>query len=131
MKIIRIFLFYSFSQFLVTLQQCDFKEYGTSKHLLLKHIKACIENDENGYALISGPVMKSLLKSHGASDDDLEMLESGKIHQQCPPDNQLLHRKLGAHRVLIDAETNKISTANTHAITQFPPDQIVSDKIRR
>lgn len=72
---------------------------------ILQTIKTKIE--ERGYAYISGPTMKLLLKEHGATEDDLGMLiklsglrnllkkllpvarmESGSIHEKLPQDQQ-------------------------------------------
>jgi len=72
---------------------------------VLQTIKTNIE--ERGYAYISGPTMKLLLKEHDATEDDLGMLiklsglrnllkkllplalmESGYIHERVPKDQQ-------------------------------------------
>ena len=42
--------------------------------------------EANGFVLIPGPDMKALLKLHGASEDDLAVLESGQIHSMVPQD---------------------------------------------
>lgn len=113
-------------------QTCQF-ESGLDEcfisSMLLKQIKSCLESD-TGFAMVAGPAMKSLLKTHGAKEEDMVQLETGSVHEQCPLDQQPLmsHRKLGAHRVLIDTVNKEIAFANTHVISQFPADEIVSEE---
>ena len=47
-------------------------------------IKESLET--NGFVLISGPEMKALLKFHGATEEDMAVLESGQIHRFLPID---------------------------------------------
>ena len=42
----------------------------------------------NGFVLIPGKDMKNLLIQHGASREDMAVLESGYIHQHLPIDQQ-------------------------------------------
>ena len=97
----------------------------SSSRLILHQVKACLENND-GFAVVSGPVMKTLLKSHGAEDEDLQNLERGHVHDQCPLDLQplMLHRHSAAHRVLIDTVNSEISTAGTHSMSQIPQYEI-------
>ena len=85
--------------------------------------------NDKGYILIPGPVMKTLLKKYGARDEDLKALESGSIHQHLPPDQQpvMAHRPNSCHRVLFNSTSGEISTADTHAVTQYPKREIASD----
>ena len=48
----------------------------------------------HGFVLIPGKDMKKLLIHHGASEDDLAVLESGYIHKYLPIDQQpvMYHR---------------------------------------
>ena len=84
---------------------------------------------DKGYILIPGPIMKTLLKKYGAREEDLKALESGSIHQHLPPDQQpvMAHRPNSCHRVLFNMTSGEISTANTHAVTQYPKQEIASD----
>ena len=61
----------------------------------------------NGFVLIPGPTMRSLMKNFGATDDDLALMESSYFHERLPPDLQpvMKHRKNAFHRVLIDQGT--------------------------
>ena len=85
--------------------------------------------NDQGYILIPGPVMKTLLKKYGARDEDLQALESGSIHQHLPPDQQavMAHRPNSCHRVLFNSTSGEISTADTHAVTQYPKQEIASE----
>ena len=47
-------------------------------------IKESLET--NGFVLISGPEMKALLKFHGATEEDMAVLESGQTHRSIPMD---------------------------------------------
>ena len=84
---------------------------------------------DKGYILIPGPIMKTLLKKYGAKEEDLKALESGSIHQHLPPDQQpvMAHRPNSCHRVLFNMTSGQISTADTHAVTQYPKREIASD----
>merc|ERR1719422_2641186 len=68
-----------------------------------------IKNDLelNGFVLIPGPTMRSLMKNFGATDDDLALMESSYFHERLPPVLQpvMKHRKNAFHRVLIDQGT--------------------------
>ena len=49
----------------------------------------------NGFVLIPGKDMKNLLIQHGASTEDMAVLESGYIHQHLPIDQQpVMHHRL-------------------------------------
>ena len=84
---------------------------------------------DKGYILIPGTIMKTLLKKYGAREEDLKALESGSIHQHLPPDQQpvMAHRPNSCHRVLFNMTSGEISTADTHAVTQYPKREIASD----
>ena len=58
----------------------------------IKQIKQNLEL--HGFVLIPGKDMKKLLIQHGASEDDLAVLESGYIHKYLPIDQQpvMYHR---------------------------------------
>ena len=48
-----------------------------------------------GFVVIPGKDMKSLLIQHGASREDMAVLESGYIHQHLPIDQQpVMHHRL-------------------------------------
>ena len=99
-----------------------------------------------GFVVIPGKDMKSLLIQHGASREDMAVLESGYIHQHLPIDQQpVMHHRLvsvthhswvmvhlisqnSCHRVLLNMTDNTIFTADTHAITQYPSKEIASEK---
>ena len=85
--------------------------------------------NDQGYILIPGPAMKTLLKKYGARDEDLQALESGSIHQHLPPDQQavMAHRPNSCHRVLFNSTSGEISTADTHAVTQYPKQEIATE----
>jgi len=89
-----------------------------------------IKNDLelNGFVLIPGPTMRSLMKNFGATDDDLALMESSYFHERLPPDLQpvMKHRKNAFHRVLIDQTSNEVSTADTHACSQLRQPEIAS-----
>ena len=96
----------------------------------LAKVKACLDGDVP-YALVSGPVMKSLLLSHGAKEEEMKMLESGVVHQQLLPDQQMIQRRNGAVRWFINTVTGRLTQANTHVLLQTPDNEIVSEDIRR
>ena len=85
--------------------------------------------DEAGYILIPGPMMKTILKKLGATDQDLQVLESGQVHRHLPPDQQpVMHHRLNScHRVIFNTSSGDIATADTHAVTQYPSTEIASD----
>jgi len=72
--------------------------------------------------------MKALLKQHGASEEDLSLMESGYIHKKVPQDLQpiMSHRQIAFHRMLLDDISSDISPAATHACTQIPQKDIAS-----
>ena len=55
--------------------------------------------ESNGFVLVSGEEMKKLLIQHGASDEDMAVLESGYIHKHLPIDQQpaMYHRLVRDH----------------------------------
>lgn len=93
---------------------------------VLQTIKTNIE--ERGYAYISGPTMKLLLKEHDATEDDLALMESGYIHERVPKDQQpvMKHRQIAFHRMLLDDSKNEITPAGTNACTQIVKNEIAS-----
>jgi len=84
----------------------------------------------NGFALIPGHTMKSLMKNFGAKLEDMDLIESAHIHERLPQDLQpvMKHRRNAFHRVLIDQVNNELSTADTHACSQFRKREIASYK---
>ena len=72
--------------------------------------------------------MKILLMEHGATLEDLYLMETGYIHEQVPKDLQPLmsHRYNAVHRMLMDDFDNEINHAATHACTQYPRKEIAS-----
>ena len=51
--------------------------------------------ESNGFVLIQGKDMKNLLLQHGASREDIAVLESGYIHKHLPIDQQpAMHHRL-------------------------------------
>ena len=61
----------------------------------------------------------------------MKMLESGVIHEQLLPDQQMIQRRNGAVRWFVDSVTEKLTPANTHVLLQTPASEIVSEDIRR
>ena len=103
--------------------------------------------DAKGFVLIPGKVMKKLLMQHGASEEDLAVLESGYIHKTLPVDQlpAMQHRQvfrcfiiqedtkvspsqIACRRVLLNMTDNTIFPANTHAVTQLPHTEIASEE---
>ena len=62
----------------------DVREISSEQNIT--KIKDYLES--NGFVLISGKDMKKLLIQHGASREDIAVLESGYIHKHLPPDQQ-------------------------------------------
>lgn len=82
----------------------------------------------NSYVVLPGPIMRSLLKSFGAKEEDLRAMELGYIHEQLPVDLQpvMFHRKIAAHRMLLDMANNEISPAHANTCSQIPIKEIAS-----
>ena len=62
--------------------------------------------ESNGFVLVSGEDMKKLLIQHGASDEDMAILESGYIHKHLPIDQQpaMYHRLVRDYHPHIDSD---------------------------
>ena len=104
--------------------------------------------EDRGYVLIPGQIMKELLTQFGATEEDFQVLESGYIHRYLPLDQQpvMRHRLVNiiikkylkmrqklfqnsCHRVLLNTTDQSIFTADTHAITQYPSNEIASEEV--
>ena len=85
--------------------------------------------EKYGYVYIPGKSMRSLMKSFGATEEDLARLESGNIHKDVPLDQQpvMKHRRTAIHRMLMDQANNKIESADTHACSVFLMKEIASN----
>ena len=94
-------------------------------HNTLEEMKHDLE--AKGYVVIPGPTMRSLLQEYGAAEHDLEMLESGQVHETLPRDPHpvMSHRQYGVHRMLMDS-FDKIDPANTHACLQILTNEVAS-----
>lgn len=94
----------------------------------LKNIAQELESE--GHVFIDGITYRKLLISHGAQITDLEVLESGLIHNEVEQDTEpnMHFRQVAFHRVLIDDRTKALTQANHPAITQISEKEIASDK---
>ena len=72
--------------------------------------------------------MKWLLKGFGATEEDLERMESGIVHGEVPRDQQTVmsHRRIAFHRMLLDTVNQELSAAHAHACTKIPTNSIAS-----
>ena len=147
-----IFVHYSYSHLISTTSpptptstpECPESKFHQEVTFTLDQLKSTLET--KGFVLIPGKVMKKLLIQHGASEDDLAVLESGYIHKRLPVDQQpvMYHRKVNemqdyltfniqhllqtsCHRVLLNTTDNTIFPADTHTITQYPKNEIASE----
>ena len=70
----------------------------------ITQVKQSLETD--GFVLIPGKDMKKLLIQHGASDDDMAVLESGYIHKHLPIDQEpaMYHRLVSQVFLRFDIE---------------------------
>ena len=91
--------------------------------------------DDCVQVLVPGPLMRDLLRHHGALEEDLAALESGEVHAAVSPDpapvmthrqvqrsNRTLVMKLfpsqiAFHRMLL-GPGGLVTPAGTHAVTQ-------------
>jgi len=78
---------------------------------------------------VPGPLMRDLLRHHGALEDDLAALESGELHAAVSPDPVpvMTHRQVGCCRMLL-GPGELVTPARTHGITQIPVEQIASTR---
>lgn len=95
------------------------------------------ELETSGFVLLSGELMKQLLLFFGASIEDLNNLESGKIHLgvASDPEPKMVHRQIAFHRILFEQEKETKSNEETYltilpamaqAVTQIPEKEIAS-----
>ena len=59
--------------------------------------------------------MRGLMKSFGALEEDLSLVESGQVHERVPRDLQpvMSHRQIAFHRMLLDQSNNHIRLTET------------------
>ena len=77
-----------------SIYDCPESKFQQEASFTLDRLKNILET--KGFVLIPGKVMKKLLIQHGASEEDLAVLESGYIHKRLPVDQQpvMYHRKV-------------------------------------
>jgi len=105
------------------------RQNSEKREISTDHLQKIKNNlDEQGHVYIDGPTMKLLLKEHGATNDDLALMESGYIHERVPHDQQPLmqHRQVAMHRMLLDETKNEISPARTNGCVQIVKSEIAS-----
>ena len=75
-----------------SIYDCPESKFQQEASFTLDRLKNILET--KGFVLIPGKVMKKLLIQHGASEEDLAVLESGYIHKKLPVDQQptMYHR---------------------------------------
>ena len=92
MRILSIIFFFISSRglFSHTIPECPESKFDQNSSL--DEVKETL--DAKGFVLISGKDMKNLLIQHGASEEDMSVLESGYIHKHLPADQQpaMYHR---------------------------------------
>ena len=97
MSILLIVLFWiSFKGFSShSIPACQKVKFDQEATFTLEELKEAL--DAKGFVLIPGKVMKKLLMQHGASEEDLAVLESGYIHKTLPVDQlpAMQHRQAG------------------------------------
>ena len=90
---------------------CGYFETGKSKQKLAT----------SGFVLLSGELMKQLILLFGASIEDLNYLEAGKIHSEWPsdPEPKMEHRQIAFHRMLFEPkqETKSNEETKTNSLT--------------
>ena len=77
-----------------SMPECPKSKFYQESTFTLNQLKSTL--DKKGFVLIPGKLMKKLLIQHGASEEDLAVLESGYIHKRLPVDQQpvMYHRKV-------------------------------------
>ena len=77
-----------------SMPECPKSKFYQESTFTLDQLKSTL--DKKGFVLIPGKLMKKLLIQHGASEEDLDILESGYIHKRLPVDQQpvMYHRKV-------------------------------------
>jgi len=88
------------------------------------------ELEEKHFVHIPAEIYRGLLMWKGATEQDLDAVESGRVHQETPQDLEptMYFRKVAFHRMVLDAHgLGSPIPANQQAVTQIDKKEITSD----